>query len=157
MPPPTLFDLSTIDLSRIVVTREEIYERLPHRHEFMLLDGIVHLDLERPLAVGLHEVREDEWWVKGHIPGRPLMPGVLMIEAAAQLASYVCGRLIPRERFVGFGGIEETKFRESISPPAKLYIVGVGLQSTPRKFVSDTQGFVNGRMVFQSKITGLVL
>ena len=64
-------DLSTLDLNKLYATKEQIYERLPHRHEFMQIDGIIHLDKERRLAVGLRNIREDEFWVRGHIPGRP--------------------------------------------------------------------------------------
>ena len=124
MPPPAILDLSTIDVNRVLVTREQIYEKLPHRYEFMQLDGILHLDIEKGVAVGYRDIREDEWWVRGHIPGRPLFPGVLMVETAAHLASYVSMLVLKGTRFLGFGGIDKTKFREAISPPAKLILVG---------------------------------
>lgn len=157
MPPATILDLGTIDLNRVVVTRDEIYKVLPHRYEFMMLDGIVHVDRKAKIAVGYREIREDEWWVRGHIPGRPLFPGVLMVETAAHLASYVASFVVENNKFLGFGGIDETKFRESISPPTRLYIVGQATQINPRRVVCATQGFVEGRMVFQSLITGMFI
>jgi 3-hydroxyacyl-[acyl-carrier-protein] dehydratase len=155
MPPSALLDLSKLDLSRVVVSREEIYEKLPHRHEFMLLDGIVHLDLAAQVAVGFHDVREDAWWTKGHIPGRPLFPGVLMIETAAHLASYVSTIIMNHTKFLGFGGIDDTKFRDAVTPPARFYIVGKADSIKPRRTICSLQGFVQDRMVFETKVTGL--
>lgn len=157
MPPPALLDLSTIDLSRVIVARDQIYERLPHRYEFMQLDGILYLDLANVVAVGYRDVRSDEWWVRGHIPGRPLLPGVLMVESAAQLAAYVRAAMLNTIDFMGFAGIDDTKFREAVSPPARLYLVGRGEQVKPRRVICQVQGFVEGRMVFHTRITGLVI
>ncbi len=155
MPPPAFLDLSTIDLNRVLITREQIYQKLPHRYEFMQLDGIIHLDLEKKLAVGYRDIREDEWWVKGHIPGRPLFPGVLMVETAAHLASYVSVSLLLGIKFLGFGGIDKTKFREAVSPPARLYLVGKADEIKPRRTICSVQGFIDGRMAFETQITGL--
>lgn len=155
MPPPALLDLSTIDLNHVVATREQIYERLPHRYEFMQLDGVIYLDIENKIAVGYRDIRSDEWWVRGHIPGRPIFPGVLMVETAAHLASYVSVLLLKGTNFLGFGGIDKTKFRESISPPAKLYLVGKADEVKTRRTICTIQGFVEGRMAFETQITGL--
>ncbi len=155
MPSPLILDLGTIDLERVLITREQIYERLPHRYEFMMLDGIVHLDREQLLAVAVRHVREDEWWVRGHIPGRPLFPGVLMVETAAQLAAYVSMEVQPSHRFIGFGGIDAVKFRAAISPPATLYIILKGVEIRPRRTICDVQGVVNGQMAFEARITGM--
>ena len=155
MPPPMLLDLNTIDLTRVLVTREQIYERLPHRYEFMQLDAIIHLDVKEQIAVGYRDIRSDEWWVKGHIPGRPLFPGVLMVESAAHLASFVSFMVLPNVKFLGFGGIDNTKFREAVSPPARLYLVCKANEIKPRRTICTVQGFTDGRMAFETQITGL--
>ena len=155
MPPPLLFPIDEIDLDTLVVTRDEIYETLAHRHEFMLLDGLAHLDIEGKTAVAIHEVREDAWWVRGHIPGRPLMPGVLMIEAAAQLCSYFAARALSLSNFVVFGGMKDVKFREAVVPPARLIILIQAVELRSRRTVSEIQGLVNGRLVVEGKIIGL--
>jgi len=155
MPPPLLFPLDSIDLTRVVMTREEIYARLPHRHEFMLLDGILHLDIPGKKMVAFREVREDEWWVKAHIPGRPLMPGVLMIETAAQMASVYHSLALDQHKFVAFGGVDQVKFREAVVPPCRLMILGKALEVRPRRTVSLFQGLVDDRLVIEGQITGL--
>ena len=148
-------NLDTIDLDQVVVAREKIYQRLPHRFEFMQLDAIVYMDLDNGLAVGLREVREDEFWVKGHIPGRPLLPGVLMIETAAQMASYLSQRVRSDDRFLGFGGVDAVKFRGTVSPPTKMYFILKLIEVRPRRTIGDAQGIVDGRLVFECRITGM--
>ena len=148
-------DLSTIDLRKVLVTKEQIYERLPHRYEFMQIDAITYLDKEQRLAVGLRNVREDEFWVKGHIPGRPLFPGVLMLESAAQMASYLSQELRPDDRFLGFGGVDAVKFRGAVAPPARMYFILKAIDIRSRRTVCDAQGIVDGKLVFEARITGL--
>jgi len=89
MPPPLLFELSQIDLeAKPVFDREAIDEVNPQRFEMQQLDGILWYDKDKRLILGYKDVTEDEFWARVHIPGRPLMPGVIMVEAAAQLSSF---------------------------------------------------------------------
>ncbi len=155
MPAAPIVDLNSLDLSKVVATREQIYQRLPHRFEFMQLDAILHIDRERGIGVALREVRPDEFWVRGHIPGRPLLPGVLMIETAAQMASYLSQELQPDDRFLGFGGIDAVKFRGAVSPPARMYFILKALEVRPRRTICDAQAVVNGQLVFEGRITGM--
>ena len=155
MATPLFIDLSTVDLSRVVTTREQIYARLPHRHEFMQLDAIVYLDKPRGLAMARRDVRADEFWVRGHIPGRPLLPGVLMIEAAAQMASYLAVEFHPYDGFLGFAAVDNVKFRASVSPPATMYILMKLVEARVRRTVADAQGVIDGKLVFEGRITGM--
>jgi len=83
MPPPLLIDLDKIDLDDLVFGVDDIERINPHRYEMRQLDGVIWHDPETAAVVGFKDVTPDEFWVRGHIPGRPLMPGVIMIEAAA--------------------------------------------------------------------------
>jgi 3-hydroxyacyl-[acyl-carrier-protein] dehydratase len=151
-----IVDLSTLDLDKLVVTREQIYELLPHRYEFMQLDGLVHFDMEQRVAVALRTVRSDEFWVRGHIPGRPLLPGVLMIESAAQLAAYSTMMVLPEPgKFWGFGGVEDVKFRMAVSPPAKMYFILKSTEVRPRRCTADVQGIVDGKLAFEGRVIGM--
>ena len=90
MPPVALVDPATIDTSRVLVDREGIRRGNPQRFEMEQLTAIVAIDPEKHLIIGYKDVEPDEFWVRGHMPDYPLMPGVLMCEAAAQLSSYYC-------------------------------------------------------------------
>lgn len=148
-------DLSKIDPNKILADRKAVYERLPHRFEFMQLDAILRIDLEAGLAVGLRHVRNDEFWVRGHVPGQPIMPGVLMLETAAQMASYLSQEVQPTTKFLAFGGLEDVKFRMAVIPPATMYIIEKIIEVRPRRTVCDAQGFVDGRLVFEARIIGM--
>lgn len=155
MPPPVILEPSSLDLNRILVTRSEITALNPQRFEFELLDAIVHVDLEGAVFAGYHDIRPDAWWTRGHIPGRPLFPGVLMIEAAAQLASYMHKRVLKTDGFLGFAGVDGVKFRGAVTPPARLLIIAHATSIKPRRTICEAQGFVDGTMVFEGEITGM--
>ena len=156
MPPPFLFDLQQFDLNRVCLTKDGIYQLLPHRFEFRLLDGVCMVDLEGRRIVAFADIRDEDWWVRGHVPNRPLLPGVLMLEMAAH-ASAVLAKLLGNDTFIGFGGVDNCKFRETVVPPARIYIIGVGVDYRPRRIVSDTQGVTDGKLVFEARITGLTI
>ena len=155
MPPEPLVDLAEIDTTKLVADADRIGAVNPQRFEFALLDGVCLLDYERGLIAGYHDAREDAFWVRCHIPGRPLFPGVLMIETAAQLVSYYVASKHPERGFLGFGGVEGVKFRGVVVPGQRIVMVGKLVESRRRRCIGDTQGFVDGRMVFEGRITGM--
>ena len=157
MPPPAILDPTTLDFAHPVATREQIAQVNPHRHEFALLDAVVLFDESSAIFAGYHDVRADEFWVRGHIPGRPLFPGVLMLEVAAQLASYMKYRILGRETFFGLTGLDQVKYRGTVEPPCRFVVVGHGVEVRPRRTRCLTQGFVNGTMVFEAMISGMSL
>lgn len=148
-------DLNSLDLNQVFANREQIYQRLPHRYEFMQLDRVIWFDKEAGLAVAMRKVREDEFWVKGHIPGRPIFPGVLMIESAAHVASYLAREFFDDDRFMGFGGVEGVKFRGAVTPPSDMYYILKLVDIRPRRIICDAQGIVDGTLVFEGRITGM--
>lgn len=157
MPPSLIFDFDVSHLEKAVMTQEQVYDLLPHRHHFMLIDRVCHLDTAAPHIVVHHRVRADAWWVPGHVPGRPLLPGVLMLEMAAQAAAVLAKIADPSYGFIAYGGVEECRFREPVIPPADLHILARGREARSRRIVCDTQGLVEGRVVFEARVTGLVM
>jgi len=157
MAPPLLFDLEGMDLERVLLGPDQIRRYNPHRYEMEQLGGVLHLDREAGRIVAFKDVRADEFWVRGHIPGRPLMPGVLMIEAAAQMCSLYYKVVTEDERFLGFGGVDEVKFRGQVVPGDRLILLGVAEEIRSRRACFRTQGAVKGNVVFEGRITGMPL
>src|SRR3954451_22385999 len=92
MPPEPILDPTQIDVSRVLAGREELRKTNPQRYEMEQVDAVVLLDLENHVIVGYRDVRDDEFWVRGHMPGFPLFSGVLMCEAAAQMVAFYAAR-----------------------------------------------------------------
>ena len=96
--------------------REAIEEILPHREPFLLIDEVLEL---RPGegAVARKTVREDEWYLSGHFPGRPVMPGVLIVEALAQTGAVaVLSEEENRGKMALFAGIDDCRFKRVVEP-----------------------------------------
>ncbi len=155
MPPVQLFDLSTIDLTKRVFEKPAIEEVNPQRYEMQHLDGIIWYNKEKFLVLGYKDVTENEFWVRGHIPGRPLMPGVIMIEAAAQLSSVFVKRVYELKGFIGFSSIDFANFRRTVEPGQRLYLLGYISAFKSRKYTAVVQGVVDGKMVFDTQISGM--
>jgi 3-hydroxyacyl-[acyl-carrier-protein] dehydratase len=157
MPPALLVDLSSIDLTaKPLFDREAICKVNPQQYEMQHLDGILWYDRDKALILGYKDVTNHEFWIRGHIPGRPLMPGVIQIESAAQLLSFFVKQIYQEGGFVGFGGIEKAKFRATIEPGCRLYLLGHITEIRPgRKYVCDVQGVVNDSLAFEATISGM--
>jgi 3-hydroxyacyl-[acyl-carrier-protein] dehydratase len=159
MPPEAHFDVTTLQNSKVIADKEAIRRANPQRFEMEHLDGVLHYDSDQPLMIGYKDVRADEFWVRGHMPGMPLMPGVIMLEAAAQLCSYFARArgVIDAGSMLGFGGLEQVRFRGAVRPGDRLILVAKGERLKPRHSIFDVQGFVNGAMVFHGKVIGVPL
>lgn len=155
--PKLLFDIAGIDLGRILFDQEAIRAVNPQRGDMEQLNAIVWADSAAHRIVGYKDVRPDEFWVSGHIPGRPLMPGVLMIEAAAQLASFYTRHYAGWKGFIGFGGVDDVKFRQQVPPGRRLYLLGERAWERHRRLCCLVQGMVDGNIAFEAAITGTEL
>ena len=155
MAPPFLYDLSKLDLNSLEVPIEGIRKVIPQRYEFEMLSGIVHTDDPADTIIGVKDVTDHEFWVRGHIPGRPLMPGVMMIECAAQLCAYWTMRRRPEMGFMGFARCDDVIFRGTVVPPTKLYMIARMIENSRRRAVGKCQGIQNGTLVFEATITGM--
>ena len=157
MPPVAHLDVAKIDFDRLLVDQEGIRKVNPQRFEMEHLTAVVYVDTEQELLVGYKDVRPDEFWVRGHMPGAPLLPGVLMCEAAAQLASFYIAKYsgLLREGFIGFGGLEDVRFRAPVRPGDRLVLVAKALKLHRRQCIFDVQGLVGSTMVFHGRVLGV--
>ena len=159
MPAEPLLDLEKTDLTHLVATREDIQKQIKQRGRFALLDGILDFGRESNVIVGFKEIRADDWWASDHIPGRPIFPGALMVEAAAQLATYdYLVRNPPKEElFLGFGGLDSVRFRGLVEPGVRMLFAAKAVRVRTRMFTYTAQGFVGGNLVFEGEIMGLIV
>ena len=157
MPPPLLFDLSKINLSaKPIFDREAISKVNPQQYEMQQLDGVLWFDRENMLVLGYKDVTDREFWIRGHIPGRPLMPGVIMVESAAQLLSFFVKQIMGEKGFIGFTSIDSAKFRSTVEPGQRLLLLGkITNFRKGRKYDAYIQGLVNDKMVFDTEVSGM--
>ena len=156
MPPVIHLDPTGIDFSQVVADTEAIRRVNPQRFEMEQLTAIVRIDREEHLIVGYKDVEADAFWVRGHMPGYPLMPGVLMCEAAAQLCSYYTHQVgLLQGDFIGFGGMEKVRFRGTVRPGDRFVLVGKGVRVHRRQTIFNVQGFVGPTMVFHGDVIGV--
>ena len=158
MPPVLNFDPGQLDLDKVIADQEAIRRVNTQRFEMEQLTAIVHVDYEQNLIVGYKDVRSDEFWVRGHMPGYPLLPGVIICEAAAQLCSYyTITHGLEHGDFVGMGGLDNVRFRSTVRPGDRLVLVAKVTRWNRRQTIFNVQGFVGSTMVFHADVMGVPL
>ena len=151
-------DLSQIDFHRVVADAQQIRALMPHRFEMEMVTAVVHMDPSKHLVVGYKDIRLDEFWVRGHFPGNPILPGVLMCEAAAQITAYYTLTLkLNANVLMGLGGIENTRFRRAVLPGERLILVGKGVRVRSRMTLFNVQGYVGKELAFHTDVIGVVI
>lgn len=158
MPQAPLYDYKQYDFENPAIPLEEIRKLNPQRFEMEQLTGIVWASEEQQALIGFKDVTTEEFWCRGHMPGYPLMPGVMQCEAAAQLGGYLARRfnLLKTEGFIGFGGINQIRFRMPVKPPCRLVLIAK-VTRIKLKMLSefDVQGWVDDQLVFNGSMIGV--
>ncbi len=156
MPATVILDPSQIDWSKVVADSAAIRAINPQRDKMENLDAIVYVDYQKHLIAGYRDVCADEFWVAGHMPGMPIFPGVLMLESAAQLASYYTKTVgVLGNQLLGLGGIDSARFRAPIRPGDRLLLIGKGLRIDRRQTKFYVTGYVGSTLTFHVEIIGV--
>jgi 3-hydroxyacyl-[acyl-carrier-protein] dehydratase len=152
-----LFDISGIDLTKVVADIDTIRKYNPQRFEMEQLTAIVHEDDVHHRCIGYKDITPDDFWVRGHMPGMPLMPGVIMLEAIAQMCSYFVQKYdLLGAAMVGFGGLEEVRFRDPVLPGDRLYLLcQLDKVRRGRMIVSRFQGIVGETVSVEGILKGV--
>jgi 3-hydroxyacyl-[acyl-carrier-protein] dehydratase len=157
MPAPPLYDFSKLDFDRPLFTIDDIRRTNPQRHEMEQLTAVIFVDHEKHGIVGYKDVAENEFWTRGHMPGYPIMPGIVLCECAAQLAGFYARKYnMLGGDFLGFGGMDDVRFRAPVRPPCRL-ILAAQLTSVRagRRAAFAFQGYVQERLVFGGTMIGV--
>jgi 3-hydroxyacyl-[acyl-carrier-protein] dehydratase len=152
-----ILDFSAYDLNNVLADIKEIRRYNPQRHEMEQLTAVVYDDRGAGICVGYKDVTTDEFWIRGHMPNLPLMPGVIMCEAAAQLCSYHVQRHnLMDVKMIGFGGMDEVRFRGTVVPGDRLVIAAQKLQLRLGAMIRCRfQCFVRQQIVCEGQIRGI--
>jgi 3-hydroxyacyl-[acyl-carrier-protein] dehydratase len=152
-----LWDISEIDFDKVTASIEDVRKVNPQRYEMEQVTAIVYESREENICVGYKDVTRDEFWVRGHMPNMPLMPGVVMLEAAAQISAYFAQKYdILGAQMLGFGGLEEVRFRGPVIPGDRLILLSQ-LQKfrRGRMIISRFQGVVKDTIVVEGYLKGI--
>ncbi|QDU38810.1 3-hydroxyacyl-[acyl-carrier-protein] dehydratase FabZ [Maioricimonas rarisocia] len=154
------FDYRRFDCTRPRFGPDEIRRVNPQRHEMEQLSGVVWADEQAHEVAGFKDVREDEFWVRGHMPDYALMPGVIMCEAAGQLVSFYVRHfdVLSAGDFIGFGGMDRIRFRHPVFPGTRLMLGARATRIDPRFGATfQLQGYADGRVVFGGEMVAVTL
>lgn len=154
-----ILEPSKYDLSHVIADLDEIRRYNPQRYEMEQLTAVVYEDPSTHICVGYKDLTENEFWVRGHMPGIPLMPGVIMCEVAAQMCSFYAQKHdLMGAKMIGFGGMEDIRFREPVPPNNRLVIVAQLLKvRRGAMIVVRFQEFLRDALVCEGKIKGIPL
>lgn len=135
---------------------KEIQNMLPHRYPFLLVDRILEMEPEKK-AVGLKNVTINEPFFEGHFPGNPIMPGVLIVEAMAQVAGLMAFSSGVEGDTVYFMSIERAKFRRPVVPGDQLRLEITRIQQRGNVWKFSGVATVDGKTAAEAEFTAMVL
>lgn len=142
----------------ITIELDEILRLIPHRFPMLLVEKIVEV-VPGESAVGIKNVSINEWYFQGHFPKKPVMPGVLIIEALAQTAAALAMHYLgiqDQDKLVYFMGIDEAKFRKMVGPGDVLRLVVKKHQQRGPVWRFKGEAYVNGELVAEAMKTAMI-
>jgi 3-hydroxyacyl-[acyl-carrier-protein] dehydratase len=154
-----IIDVTKIDLNRVLYYHDEIRKFNPQRYEMEHLDAVVFVDEDREICVGYKDLRPDEFWARGHMPGCAALPGTIMCEAVAQLASFFVAKYdLLGYPLIGLGGMHDVQISRFLVPGQRLVIA---MEKTRVRhgalILCRFQGFVEHALAIEGRIKGVPL
>jgi 3-hydroxyacyl-[acyl-carrier-protein] dehydratase len=135
----------------------EIMSIIPHRYPFLLIDRVVKIELKKSI-IGIKNVTANEPQFTGHFPARPVMPGVLIIEAMAQLSAVLVAKSMEStdDKEVFFMSIDESKFRKVVEPGDTLKMFAEIIQNRGPVWKFKAHAEVDGKVAAEGVFTAMV-
>jgi 3-hydroxyacyl-[acyl-carrier-protein] dehydratase len=137
---------------------EEIQRVLPHRYPFLLVDRIISLELGQRV-VGVKNVSANEPFFQGHFPGRPIMPGVLIVEAMAQVGGILALLSTPENLgnpAIFLMGMDKVRFRQPVVPGDQLRLEVESVRGGKKFWKMKAQAFVDQTLVAEGELMAAV-
>jgi 3-hydroxyacyl-[acyl-carrier-protein] dehydratase len=141
------------------IDRQRVMEMIPHRDPFLMIDKVVGV-VKNERAVGIKNVSPDEYYFRGHFPSRPVMPGVLIIEAMAQTAAVlVVHTLGPRAegKLVYFMTVDNARFRKPVVPGDCLHVHVIKQRHRGNVWRFEGEAKVNGQLAAEAVFAAMIL
>jgi 3-hydroxyacyl-[acyl-carrier-protein] dehydratase len=141
----------------VEINHEEILTLLPHRYPFLLVDRILDWVANEKI-IGLKNVTFNEPFFPGHFPGKPVMPGVLIIESMAQVGGLLAYKSLPRiqGKIIFFMGMDKVKFRKPVVPGDQLILELTALRSGQRVWKMQGKALVKDTLVAEAELTAAI-
>ncbi len=131
----------------------EILAMLPHRYPFMLVDRIVEMDVENQCIIGYKNLTFNEPFFQGHFPDEPIMPGVMQLEAMAQVAGILLNKVKQKEGEIAyFMAIDKAKFRRKVVPGDTLRMEIKVTRLRSRMAVVEGKAYVGDELASQAEL-----
>lgn len=152
-----IIDPDLLDFDKPLADLAAIRQLNPQRHEMEQLTAVLYEDTDQQTCAAYLQTSPESFWVRGHMPGLPLMPGMLMIESAAQVASFFTQRHdLLGAQMVGFGGVDNVRFRGVVLPGDRLIVMVKLLKARRgRMIIANFQGVVDRQVVCEGELRGI--
>lgn len=148
------------EAKNVVIEPAELLKLLPHRYPFLLVDRIIDVN-EDNSCIGIKNVTFNEPFFPGHFPGRPVMPGVLLIEAMAQTAGAICSKKVGNEGApppnVFFLTVDKAKFRKPVMPGDTVEFHMKKIQQRRTMWWFKGEAKVRGELVCEAEVGAMIV
>jgi 3-hydroxyacyl-[acyl-carrier-protein] dehydratase len=152
-------DPAAVMTTNFEIDRRRIMEMIPHRDPFLMIDKLVDVVVNER-ATGIKHVSPDEYYFKGHFPTRPVMPGVLIVEAMAQTAAVLVVHTLGPEaegKLVYFMSIDKAKFRRPVVPGETLHVHVAKQQNHRNVWRFEGEAKVNGKLAAEAVFAAMIM